>query len=142
MNVKAVRSAMRAARNCAMVMVESATYIRGELSKVHLSPALRVETERVCADLVGTKHDVISEMADLDQLLGSKTSDETIAARFDRMVRWLDEDVDKMHALVTALEARSNQQAEYTAAYILIAESAANVRRAFARTREAAESIH
>lgn len=57
---------LQEARQCAMEMLANASYIEGELPNVELPDNLRAMTAQLCTTLVGTKHDVISELAELD----------------------------------------------------------------------------
>lgn len=142
MNVFAVHAVIAEARDCALVMLESATYIESELPNVRMNDALRVHTEEVCTALVGTKHDIISELFELDELLGSQASASVIRSRVNRIVQWFRDDITKMHELVMALESASKQDPSCGPAYFLVAESAASILSAFNRTSAAADSLN
>ena len=141
MNLSVVRVIIAEARNCAMVLLENATFIQRELTNVRMSDALRAQTEEVCTTLIGTKHDIISELFELDEFVGSKTSISVISSRVQRILQWLRDDIAKMHRLVMALEAASSQDRSCISAYVLVAESAANILKAYQRTRTAASSL-
>ena len=141
LNESTIHSVMIEARNCALVMLESANYIQRELANVHLNHELRAETEQVCTALVGTKHDIISELFELDELLGAGASAPVVRSRVNRIVQWLRDDITRMHQLVMALESASKQDPVYGLAYVLVAESATNLLNAFNRTRTAADSL-
>jgi hypothetical protein len=141
MNESAVHAVMTEARNCALVMLESAIYIQSELANVRMNDALRAQTEQVCTALVGTKHDIISELFELDELLGSEVSVSAIRARVNRIVQWFWDDITRMHQLVMALKSASEQEPACGPAYVLVAESATNILNAFNRTRAAADSL-
>ena len=142
MNESAIQEAMSAARDCAMVMLETADYIQAELPNVQIDKALQSRTKTVCSALIGTKHDVISELFEIDDLLspGGASSSE-IASRLDRIIRWLWEDVSGMHKLVMALDSAKKRNPAFALAYVLVAESATNVLNAFNRTRAAADFL-
>jgi hypothetical protein len=74
MHQSAIHAVMPEAHNCARVMVESATYITNELGNVRMKDARRAHAQHVCIALVGTKHDIISGLVALDDLLGSEAS--------------------------------------------------------------------
>ncbi len=137
----AVHAVMTEARNCALVMLESANYIQGELDNVRMNDTLRAQTEQVCTALVGTKHDIISELLELDEFLGSETSVSLICSRVNRIVQWFRDDITRMHQLVLALKSASKQDPACRGAYILVAESATNVLNAFNRTKTATDSL-
>jgi hypothetical protein len=142
MNESAIHEVMRAARDCAMIMLESANYIQSELPKVQISEALQSQAEKVCSALTSTKHEVISELFELGDLLrpaGASSSE--IASRLNRIIRWLWEDVSRMHELVMALDSAKKQNPAFALAYVLIAESATNILNAFNRTTAAADFL-
>lgn len=118
-------------------MLANAMYVERELPNVKLSPELRERTERVFSTLVGTKHDVYSELAEYDDLVDAGAPEAELDRRLERMVRWLGEDVDELDSLVRALEDAHRDDPGVTAAYVLVTESAANVLRAFAAARDA-----
>ena len=76
-----VQRLMTEARDCALIMMDNAGYIQSELANVKMPDALRTRTEQLCEDLVGTKHDVISELFRLDELLDQETSASDVVAR-------------------------------------------------------------
>ncbi len=69
MNVNAIRAMMAAAHNCAMEMLTNASYIQKELPNVKMPDALLATTEDLCSEFIGTKHDSVSELSELDELL-------------------------------------------------------------------------
>jgi hypothetical protein len=136
-----VREVLTALHSCAMVMLESAIYIQKELPNVLMDDLLRAQTEQICSTLVGTKHDVISDLFELDELLASKPQKSAIVSRVDRLERWLWEDISKMHVIVTALNSASTQDPKRGSAYLLVAESATNILNSFNRFTAAGNSL-
>lgn len=105
MDKSAIDEVMNAAHDCAMIMLETANYIQGELPNVHMDEALQTQAEEVCNALIGTKHDVISGLFEIDDLLRpTGASSAEITSRLERIIRWLREDVSRMHELVMALD--------------------------------------
>ena len=134
---------MTEAHNCAMEMLANASYIQKELPNVDMPDSLRAMTEKVCSGLVGTKFDIVSELSELDELLGAPESEtRVIDTRVNRIVAWLRDDIDQMHELVTALDSASKEDSAYALAYMLVAESGANILKAFGATVAAADKIH
>ncbi len=152
MDRKAVLGAMDAIRDCALAMLANATYIQQEMPRVEMSEALRSRTAAVCESMIGTKHDVISELFEMDELLQAETGQAagsirqaetggtSISSRIDRVLRWLGEDISKMHQLVLDLRDESQKNGEYTLALVLVQESAANIVLAFNRAKVATEA--
>ena len=90
MNETAIDEVVSAARDCAMIMMETANYIHAELPKIQIGEALQSQAKKVCSALIGTRHDVISELFELEDLLeqaGASASE--IASRLNRIIRWL-----------------------------------------------------
>lgn len=139
MDGSAVVAAMTEARRCAMVMMESAGFIRAELPDVTMSDALRARTEELCDTLVATKHDLVSELAEMEELLDSGTAASALRGRVERILGWMRDDITRMHELVTALDSGRRNHPAYALAYILVAESAVYVLEAYEDTRVALE---
>lgn len=76
---------------------------------------------------MSTKHDIISELSDLDELLDVSDSNAAIGSRTQRLVRLLEDDVHRVDAPVAALKAEAARDSAYQLAYTLVAKSAANV---------------
>jgi hypothetical protein len=122
-----------------MAMLGNASYIERELPNVSLPEPLRARLAELCGALIGTKHDIFTELGELDDMLVESAPDADIAARVERIVRWLSDDLPAMHELVTALQAASDREPSYTAGCLLVTESAANILNAYALVRAAAE---
>jgi len=140
-NVEAVRAVMAAARDCAMEIFQNASFIQGELPELDMPDELRARTEKVCTELIGTKNDVISELFELDELLGTQDSEADIGSRVNRIVTWMGLDMVQLHELVSALHSASREDPDYGIAFVLVAESAASIVNAFNATAEAAGKI-
>lgn len=132
---------MLATRECAVQMMSNACYMLNELPNVNMPPELLERTRAVCNELIGTKHDLITEIFDLDELLASDASDEKVGERVQRIVRWAHDDLVKMHGLVTALDELSKRDAQYSLASLLVVESATNLLNAFHQMRTAADGV-
>jgi hypothetical protein len=141
MNDSAVHAVSTEARNCALVMLQNANYIQSELADIGMNEALREQIKQVCIALVSTKHDITSELFELDELLGSDASASVIRSRVNRIVQGLRDGIIQMHQLVMALESASKQDPACGLAYVLVAESATNILNAFNRTRAAGDSL-
>ena len=129
------------ARECAMQMLQNGTYMQKELANVRMSDELRRQAEDVCGELIGTKHDVMTELFDLKDLVSTDAPDEKVAERVMRIVQWALDDLRQLHAAVTALEEESRQDAGVTLASILVMESAGNILQAFGQMKSAAEGV-
>lgn len=132
---------MNEARKCAAAMLESGTYIERELPNVRMDEPVRMATVELCSRLVGTKHDIIHELFELDELLASGASDERIKSAIARIIDWLGDDIRQMHELVTALDAAAKNDPTRVSAYLLVAGSAVNILNPFNRAAEAADLL-
>ena len=141
MNESAVHAVMTEARSCAVVMLESASFIQSELANVRMNDALRTHTEQICTALIGTKHDIITEVDELDELIDSDVSASDIHSKVNLLVGWLRNDITKIHQLVMALQSASKQDPACMDACVLVTESTTNILNAITRTRAAADSL-
>lgn len=141
MNTVAIRTLMSEAQQCAMAMLDSGTYIQRELPNVRMDDATRASAAELCSQLIGTKHDIIHELFELDELLRDGATDDRIASAADLIIRWLWDDIQQMHQLVTTLEAATRTQPDDGGAYILVAESAVNILNPFNRAKAAADLL-
>ena len=142
MNTDSVQSFLSHARQCAMAMLKNGAYIESELSNVELPNDLHAKAKQVCSDLIGTKHDVIHEIFDINDLLETSPQDEAaISLRIGRIVDWLSEPIREMHELVQELQAASRNDRRYGLTFVLIAESATNILNAFNATVDSAGAV-
>ena len=141
MNESAVHAVMTEARRCALIMLESASFIQSELANVRMNDVLRTQTEQVCTALIGTKHDIITELDELDELLDSEASASDIRSKVNLLVQWLQDDITRMHQLVMALKSAYKQDPECMDACVLVTESTTNILKAITRTKAAADTL-
>lgn len=123
-----------AAYACAMRLMSNAAYVQKELPSVDLPVDVRASIESLCADWIGTKHDVIHE---LDELKESSNIDD----RIRRIMSWLGEDVVKLQDQVRRLETLATSEDQYRLAYLLVGESGGNILRSFVAAGESADRV-
>ncbi len=126
------------ATHCAEQILGNVRYIEKELPSLELDATLRDRVEKICTTLIGTKHDVISELFELDEMRPTADISEK-QARVRRIVNWVSEDLLELHEVVTALGAAGNDAPQAGLAYALVAESAVNVLEAFSEMSDAAD---
>jgi hypothetical protein len=138
MNGESLRRAIEDARACALSMMDNAALIETELPEIGMSAALETRTREVCDELVGAKHDVFAELAELERLRDEgPVPDEIVRASFERVIGWLQAPLEPMHELARALEAQPHGGAAWT----LVADAATHVYEAFGRARESAQRL-
>jgi hypothetical protein len=139
--VQRIRAFQSETRECAMQMMMNALYIQKELPNVRMSDELRERVVRLCAPLIGTKHDLVTEIFELDEKLASGAGNEEVLRRINRMVQWASEDALQMHEIVMALDAELQKGVMDGGAYLLVSESAVNILGPLKRMRKLAEQL-
>jgi hypothetical protein len=127
-----------AAWACAHTLLENIMYIQKELPTLDLPEAQRSAIVQICTTLIGTKHDVVSELFDL-QDMESAAEPDMIQKRIERIVQMVIEDLTQLHEVVQSLESAMANDRRVGLAYFLVAESATNILRSFAEMSTAAE---
>ena len=87
MTTSTVRTVMNEVHQCAMAMLDSGTYIQRELPNVRMDDAVRASAAELCSQLIGTKHDIIHELSDLDDLLRDGAGYDAIRFEIDLIMR-------------------------------------------------------
>lgn len=123
-----------AAHACAMSLVSNADYVQKEVANVELPADIRASIESLCSDWIGTKHDVVHELAELKDSAN-------IEDRVRRMMAWLGEDMVKLQEQVRKLEALASSDERFKLAYLLVGESGGNVLRSFVAAGEYADQV-
>ncbi|MBX7127275.1 MAG: hypothetical protein K1X47_16390 [Cyclobacteriaceae bacterium] len=123
-----------AASACAMSLMSNADYVLKELANVQLPEDVRTHVEVLCNDWIGTKHDVIHELGELDDQVN-------VADRVRRIMSWLSEDIVKLQNQLRELESLANRDEQFKLAYLLVGESGGNVLRSFVTAGEAADRL-
>ena len=139
--IRKIREFQEHTRECAVQMINNALYIQKELPNVVMSDELRQRTVGLCSTLIGTKHDLITEIFELDERMQSGASNAEVLRRIDRMVRWAEEDALKMHEVVMELSAASEKDVMKVGAYLLVSESAVNILRPLNEMRQLAAQL-
>jgi hypothetical protein len=122
-----IPSFIQATRSCAMQMMSNASYIQRQLPTIEVPDELRAKVEALCESLIGTKHDVITELFELDEQARAGVSEEKLSEKMHRTVKWLCEPIQEMHELVQEVEQLTSKDPRYGLLFILIIESATNI---------------
>lgn len=116
-----------AANGVAQSMLSNAAFVLKELPGCGLGAERLDAIRSMCEGLVGTKHDVVHELSELDDQRVADDS-ETAVRYVDRICGWIAEEVPKVDTLVRALQAAAERKEPgCELAAVLVAESAANV---------------
>jgi hypothetical protein len=122
-----ISSFIQATRSCAMQMMSNASYIQRELPTIEVPDELRAKVEALCESLIGTKHDVITELFELDEQARAGVSEEKLSEKMHRTVKWLCEPIQEMHELVQQVQALVSADVRYGVLFFLLTESAVNI---------------
>jgi hypothetical protein len=122
-----IPSFIQATRSCAMQMMSNASYIQRELPSIKVPQELRAKVEAQCNSLLATKHDVITELFELEEQERGGVDEEGLSKKMDRVVWWLCESIQEMHELVQEVEQLVSKGPCYGHLFILIIESATNI---------------
>ncbi len=136
-----IQDALTAIRDCALQMLENASYIQKELPGIDIPDQLRLKADEVYNSLIETKHDVISEVFEIDELIESRADKTVVVPRLIRCAVWMREDILKFHKLVMALQEASQQDNRYSLALLLVQESGMNILNAFSQAQTAIRSV-
>ena len=112
---------------CALQMLSNASYIQGELPSLDVPDEHRLRIEAVCDSLISTKHDVITETFELEELAQSGVPQARLDEKMGRISQWLCETLGEMHELVMEVERLVSSDPRYSHVFILIVESATNI---------------
>ncbi len=74
-----------------MQMMENSSYILKQLPSLQMPDVLRRQLETLCSDLIGTKHDLVHEIHEVDELTMTSPGASAIRNGVERMCQWIDE---------------------------------------------------
>lgn len=110
-----------------MQMMANGSYILNELPSLRMPDALREKLEVLCNELIGTKHDLIHEIFEVDELMAETPDSSCIRQRIDRMNQWMLEANMRFKDTVEAThEAVSAGNSDFVIS-ILLMESSINI---------------
>jgi hypothetical protein len=112
---------------CAMQMMENAAYIQKELPGLELPDSLRDQIAKLCSDLIGSKHDLISEAVELEEAMVADESLDRITRRVKMILGWIQDDVASIHQCVGAINEAVGSGTASSGVALLVMESAANI---------------
>ena len=140
MNPTTIQKFVTQARRCAMEMLTAGSYIQRELPRVEMPEALRDSASQACTQLIATKHDVLSKISELPEML-EQADESKILENLDLILRCLWEAVQELHELTNALQAAAAEDPQYQSAFFLFAESFARIVEPFTSAQDACEGL-
>lgn len=141
MNANSVNDTMAAIHRCAMAMMENGAFIQEELPGLSMGDDFRASIKEVCASLIGTKHDVVHELFELQEEIEAGVGDAKVLSKFDRMFNWIQDDLSLVDELVQRIDAAADEDPALGIVRILVMESALNILNAFNEAKDAKEKM-
>ena len=141
MTREAVAAALEAGVELARELLGNVLYLKEELPNVDLPAELLSRVEGLCGSLIGAKHDAFSELTEVSEALESGGSVTAAQQRLARIEAWLASDLRSIGPVVDALDGASLANPDCRLAYVLVAESMANVLGSFQRFRASVAAI-
>ena len=138
---ESLQNFLQAAYQCAMQMLQNAAYIQKEAPTVAWSEGMLEKVQSVCASLIGTKHDILTEVVELGALTETPLAPDEQNQRVERIKNWLGEPIPELHDLVTSLRATAESNPVYSLGVMLIGESAVSILNAHNDCLDAADEF-
>jgi len=139
--MQTIRRFLGQSEMCAHQMRLNALYIQRELPNVRMNDELQQRTAGLCSGLIATEHNLLGEIVELDALLRSGGSDAEVLRLIERMVKVTWDDALKMHEIVMALAAESQNDVMNIGAHLLVSESAVNILKPLQKMRGLAAQL-
>ncbi len=114
-------------QDCAMQMMANAAYIQNELPNHEMPDSLRDQITTLCSDLIGSKHDLVSEVTELEEAMCDDASLDRISRRVKMILGWIQDDASSIHQCVKAVNDAVECGTAPSIVDMLIMESAANI---------------
>lgn len=129
-------------RNLTTTILENADYVRKEIPEFRLPKDLQGRLEGMPEELRVLGFQTLGELAAVEVDLREGTLEPAEASRrLPEVLHWLAQQFHPVHELVVTLRDAPNEGSDIGSAYVLLAESAANIFRAFVTFRDAVMAL-
>ena len=131
-------------------IAENINYIRNELPSLSISHTDQLRVDNLCEQFRSALYDVRKEIRNLEDKLGLRRSEDPFDSNINNsdplvtmgfIERWLWTEIEVMHQSVLHLDKLSKDDHALGGAYLLVAESAANILNAYSTVRKSLGSI-
>jgi hypothetical protein len=112
---------------CAMQMMGNAAYIQKELPGLEMPDSLRDQIAKLCSDLIGSKHDLLNEVVELEEVMVADADLDRIINRVKMIHGWIQDDTLSIHQCVEAVNEAVKCGTAPGLVAMLVRESAANI---------------
>ena len=123
-----------AAARCALRMLGAALQIREQVPTLVLPEGMAAQLNAACDSLVGTKHDLLNELAELKERPGNTRPP-------PRLGTWLSEPLMELHAIIVRLQSAVIADHRYAPAAAFVGELAAELASLMQAAKHAADSV-
>mgnify|MGYP000928014002 FL=1 len=141
MTREAVEAALEAGGELARELLGNVLYMKEELPNVDLPAELLSRVEGLCESMIGLKHDTLSELTEVAEAFESGGNVTAAQERLARIEAWMGSELRRIGPVVGALDGASLAKPDCRLAYVLVAESMANVLTSFQQFRTAVAGI-
>jgi hypothetical protein len=126
-------------------MAANLAYVRRELPALAMGDVLRAATKGMCDEFDSALYDVRKEVRTLEDKLGMHPGEEPFdpdvvntdpRVTLSLIETWLSRELEGLHTVVKELERGAEREPTLGAAFVLVAESGANILKAFGAIRE------
>lgn len=125
-----------------MQMMENATYIHKELPSLSMPQSSRDELNALCTSLISTKHDVMHEIIEINELVMVSPDSPAIAAGIERISNWFSKEVFSFDTSLSKVrQAVEAGQADVIATMLLM-ENGVNILTSIPNSFEAVMTSH
>ena len=121
-----------------MQMMLNAAYIQWQMPTVEVPDEIRAEIESLCETLIGTKHDIMTEVFELDEA-ASDSAAVSALPQVQRIMRWIADTRGEIDRLVRSLQSKAREKPELFLAALLVTESGTNILNASNTAENAAD---
>ncbi len=111
----------------AIQLMRNAAYIQKELPSLDMPDSLREQITTLCSDLIGSKHDLISEATELEEAMDEGANPDRISRRVKMILEWVQNDVSSIHGCVSTVRDAVEEGTTPAIVSVLITESATNI---------------
>lgn len=126
----AIEEFITAARACTHQLLENAVYVRQELPNVGLPEPLQRDVEALCDTWLAAKHDAMTDLDGIAEVMESASGDPSSLANRCRQVQSILGDVfEPTDRVIQQLRQAAQENARLGLAALLVTESAANILR-------------
>jgi hypothetical protein len=110
-----------------MQMMENAAFIQKEIPSLQMADDLRSTIRELCDNLIGTKHDLIHEIFEIEPRIETKPDSAQVQHGIQSMRQWMAEAINSVNDCVARVQKAVTQGTAMPLLGMLVMESAVNI---------------